>query len=118
MQFVWRHDADTGYLDLLKLALTDTHEHVTMTSEVLKKTVVTVTLVNQNTKLNDRVDGNYVRMLDVTKHHKGTISFRSFQFIHINDMFANKETGTCFFGDGKFEFIIDLYLPHVVPFKH
>ncbi len=103
----------TAILDL-KFVLKQENERDTTIVEVLKNTVVTVTLVNRNRKRNDDIDRNYVRMLPFVKSNVGTCSFHEHQFIHAKDMFANDETGTCYFEDGTFEFVINLYLPHVV----
>ncbi len=117
--FVWGQNKDSNHLNL-KLMRFKPHTYQTTILDVLKNTVITVSLVNQNRKQNDGVDRKYIRMLSIDNDDLTAILFAEPRFIQIDDLFDNKKTGTCYIDDAKgmCQIVIDFYFPCALTFKH
>ncbi len=117
--FSWRIEKNQNRF-IVMMQLHDGTKCATTMPELLKNTLVTVSLVNQNKKRkrNDDESHNYVRILPLYKCDAFNVLFYEHDFIHVDKMLPNKETGTCYITETSMDVVIDMWFPCAATFKH
>lgn len=114
IMFRWNSETCDGFLNVT-IKLKNRTQYAPTILKLLKETVVIVSFIdrNEHTKTNDGVNRNYIRNVPGYRRDGSKILFSEPRFIQIDDMFCKKETGTCYIENGKIDFVVDLYYPHV-----